>query len=154
MKVSKGSLRTPHEFLSHTTDERYREDTETLPYKIERSGTGAGVPPTTLHSSLFTIHCVKVSFTLNPRNFPKHTEFSNALLLKICSACFYSSSVCKENNYLQLLLRFRFFFDFTVLGKEPMFEQRRKKSEKQPWFLLFSNKNRIKSVYIYIIVRF
>ena len=24
----------------------------------------AGVPPTTLHSSLFTIHCVKVSFTL------------------------------------------------------------------------------------------
>ena len=79
----------------------------------------AGVPPTTLHSSLFTIHCVKVSFTLNPRNFPKHTEFSNALLLKICSACFYSSSVCKENNYLQLLLRFRFFFDFTVLGKEP-----------------------------------
>ena len=74
---------TPHEFLSHTTDERYREGTETLPYKIERSGTGAGVPPTTLHFSLFSIHCVKVSFTLNPRNFPKHTEFSNALLLKI-----------------------------------------------------------------------
>ena len=144
--------------LSHTTDESYREGTETLLYKIERSDTGvpekycaanflgrgetnvanlkgllanlfllrnlfgrAGVPPTTLHSSLFTIHCVKVSFTLNPRNFPKHTEFSNALLLKICSACFYSSSVCKENNYLQLLLRFRFFFDFTVLGKEPDF---------------------------------
>ena len=30
----------------HTTDESYREGTETLPYKIERSGTGAGVPPT------------------------------------------------------------------------------------------------------------
>ena|GEM_PF-6265619 len=51
-------------FYSHSTDESYREGTETLPYKIERSGTGAGVPPTTLHSSLFTIHCVKVSFTL------------------------------------------------------------------------------------------
>ncbi len=55
---------TPHKFLSHTTDESYREGTETLPYKIERSGTGAGVPPTTLHSSLFTIHCVKGTFTL------------------------------------------------------------------------------------------
>ena len=51
-------------FYSHTTDESYREGTETLPYKIERSGTGAGVPPTTILSSLFTIHCVKVSFTL------------------------------------------------------------------------------------------
>ena len=30
---------------------------------------GAGVPPTTLHSSLFTIHCVKVSFTLTPHEF-------------------------------------------------------------------------------------
>ena len=44
---------TPHEFLSHTTDESYREGTETLPYKIERSGTGAGVPAH--HYSLFTI---------------------------------------------------------------------------------------------------
>ena len=31
---------------------------------LERSGTGAGVPPATIHFSLFSIHCVKVSFTL------------------------------------------------------------------------------------------
>ena len=31
------------------------------------------IPPTTLHSSLFTIHCVKVSFTLTPHEFLSHT---------------------------------------------------------------------------------
>ncbi len=48
-------------YYSHTTDESYREGTETLPYKIERSGTGAGVPPFTFAQQIY--HCAKHNIT-------------------------------------------------------------------------------------------
>ena len=44
-------------YYSHKTNEGYREETETLPYKLRRSRTSANVSPTNPHSSLLIPNC-------------------------------------------------------------------------------------------------
>ena len=73
------------------------------------------------HSSLFSIHySLRESFfhAKPPKLSEAHRIFKRFAVENLI--CVLLLLIClQKNNYLQLLLRFRFFSDFTVLGKEP-----------------------------------